>query len=388
MTEREVILLVVRPVRSRHEGVGEYATALADALAQQGCPTRVSREISRWGWRGLTQLLRACRQARAGTVVLQFSPFMYGRRGVCLYLAGWLAAVRLLSRARVVVTFHELYNGWGRHPLTAGVSLVHRLHCFAVGLLAHAVVFTTGRRAALGRRWFFWKPRRVHGVPVGSNIPCVAAGARSAGAPPYQISTFGLLQTGVCFEELVQALAGLVHEDGVNARLRLIGDWTAADPRRKQRLDELVGALRLADHVQWSGPQPAEVVSRLLAASDLYVCYRTDGPTTRSGTLAAALAHGVPVLANRAAELDPVFAGNEAVQLFADAIDLRRQCRELLADAARRAELGRRGREFYLAELTWERIAQQYADIGLVGAASRHDSVSPVAPIAESELPL
>ncbi len=353
------ILFITRKLSVHADGVGDYTRRLAAALGALGHVVAIQP---------VSQLLAACRRDEADVVALQFSPFMYGRRGVCLHLVGWLAMARWLGGARVLVTFHELYNQWGYGVLHAGLSLMHRLQFFLVGALAHEVVFTTARRAGLGRRWFFWKRERVRCVPVGSNIPRAGHnGDRRDGGVPL-IATFGLLQTGVCYEELLRAFAGLVHEDGVAARLLLIGDWTAADPRRKQQLDELVRALRLEDRVEWSGPRPAAGVSALLSVSDLYVLYRADGPTTRSGTLAAALAHGLPVLANRVPDLDPAFAGGDAVRLFDDAADLRRQCRKLLQDPAQRAAWARRGREFYQATLTWERIAQQYTDIG-AGAA-------------------
>ena len=292
---------------------------------------------------------------------------MYGKRGICGFLVLWALCLRWLCGARVVIVFHELYNEWGHNPLQALVSFIHRIQFFALGASANELIFTTERRRELGQRWFSWKKSRIHCVPVGSNIEPVPTPAhdleemrrRYRGDARHLICTFGMLQRGVQFEELLQAFAGLVTHDRLDARLLFIGDWTHSELVRRQKLQSLVSSLGLSDRVLWSGPQPDENVSALLSISDLYLCYRADGPTTRSGTLAAALTHGLPVVANRCADLDPAFADGRTVLLFDDARGLREACRRLLSDTALSEQYSQHARAFAASRLTWSKIAEQ-----------------------------
>jgi glycosyltransferase involved in cell wall biosynthesis len=196
-------------------------------------------------------------------------------------IAGMLG-LRVATRARVLVTFHELYNEWGGGPRAWVVALLHRLQFFAFGALAHTLVFTTEWRCALARRWFFWKRPRVRWVPVGANV-LPPESAPPPRAPRPVICTFGLLQRGVYLEELLRALGALVHEEGVDVTLRVLGDWSGAEPPRRRRIEELVETLDLQGHVEWSGPQPAAEISRLLTTSDVYVCWRTGCRCWRTG---------------------------------------------------------------------------------------------------------
>jgi glycosyltransferase involved in cell wall biosynthesis len=343
-----------------HDGVGDYSHRLVTALRARGHVTTLLPGETLWNWRGLGRFLAACREFQADVIAFQFSPFMYGRRGICLYLIGWLAAARWLGRANVVITFHELYNQWQRRPLGWGLALLHRFQFFALGTIANALIFTTTRRHTLGRRWFFWKRSAVHRMPVGANILPLTATLHQ---DRMVLTTFGLLQRGVHFEELLRVVAKLVQEDGFSLTLQILGDWSVADPRRKQELENLVAAHHLREYLECSGPLSEAELSQRLASSDLYLYWRDDGPTTRSGTLAAALAHGLPVLANRAPEMDDILAQRGAVALFEDANDLRRLCAELLRQPERRADLSRRAREFAASTLGWEHIAAAYEKV-------------------------
>lgn len=118
----------------------------------------------------------------------------------------------------------------------------------------------------------------------------------------------------------------------------------------------------VADAVTWTGYLPAAEASRLLAAADVVVLPFTRGATTKSGALAAAHAHGAPVVATVADPPDPALVGDRDAVLVppGNPAALAAAVRRVLPDAAlaqRLRESGRRSAE----PRSWPRVAAEHA---------------------------
>lgn len=146
----------------------------------------------------------------------------------------------------------------------------------------------------------------------------------------------------------IEALAGLL-EQGVDARLALIGTarFVASSTRFDnyayvRRLRALADERGVADSVIWLGER--EDVAELIAALDLLLLPSWEEPFGRA--VIEAMALEVPVLATLLGGPAEILAGGGGI-LLAPRVpaDWVRAAAELAADPARRASLGRRGRE-------------------------------------------
>jgi phosphatidyl-myo-inositol dimannoside synthase len=136
----------------------------------------------------------------------------------------------------------------------------------------------------------------------------------------------------------------------------------AGDGPDRERLLELARREGLDDAVRFVGPVSDEELPLWYSLGDVFVMPSRSEPPDVEGfgiVFLEAAACERPVVAARAGGVpDAVADGVSGVLVEpGDTEALARTLAELLADPARRAELGRRGRERVLAELNWEAIA-------------------------------
>jgi glycosyltransferase involved in cell wall biosynthesis len=158
---------------------------------------------------------------------------------------------------------------------------------------------------------------------------------------------------------LLAALAA----SGPSARLLLIGG-VHCDPQLRRRFFERAAREGLAARVIEARELDSAGVSRMLGLVDIYVHTGVQGASSRSTTLVAALAHGLPVVAFRGVET-PAYFDSGSLELVAGGGD-----RELLDAVARlvtcqerRAALARAAINLYRKRLDWDRIAQTFMEI-------------------------
>src|SRR5438874_306765 len=140
-----------------------------------------------------------------------------------------------------------------------------------------------------------WLPSRALAVtPVFSNLPPPSGSSRPRDGGPL-MGIFGYSYESIDRSIVLDALR-IIRADGVAARLRLLG---APGPSSEsgERWLELAGERSLAGALTFSGPLPAQALSDELAACDVLRFADSAGPSSRKGSLAAALASGRPVVA-------------------------------------------------------------------------------------------
>jgi len=165
----------------------------------------------------------------------------------------------------------------------------------------------------------------------------------------------------------IRTLAALAAE-GLDARLLLIGTarFVASATRYDneayvRELHELAGTLGVADRVLWLGER--EDVAELIGALDMLLLPSWEEPFGRA--VIEAMAMGVPVLATDLGGPAEILAGGRGGLLLPprDAAAWGRAAAALAADPARRAELGRQGRERALADFTLGTHARAMAEL-------------------------
>jgi glycosyltransferase involved in cell wall biosynthesis len=299
----------------------------------------------------LAQIRSAAAQFTPDALVWHYTPFAYGHRGVP-YLVPYVS--RRLARVGppAIPILHELISLWGPrgakgalHAMTTRAVLPDVLR-FARGV----VVTTEDRRDWLGRSW--WLPRRPMALaPVFSNVPVVGRtrpAPGSAGHVPV-IGVFGYTFDGIRDDVATAALA-LLRARGRSVRLVLIGSPGAVGPG-PERWRESARRHGIPEPEFTGVLEPADLSARL-SALDILLLPDEAGPASRKGTLAAGLAHGLPIVAFQTPTAWRSLVREQAVALapamperLADTLE------DLLRDDSARAALGTRAAAFYAAHL-------------------------------------
>lgn len=314
-----------------HDGVADYVRRLADELrgagvdvvvaagaGAGGAPTDESAVAVApdWSWRHLCGAARALDGLAADLVHVQFAPSAYGYSPA----VGRLPA---LLRTPVVTTLHEY--GWWRWPSwmpERAWPVLERTgrrdrESGLLGPRSRALLVTNETHARVVRDRLGREPEVV---PIGPNVPGPGPEAASSavrvrqrfGVPPGVplLAFFGFVHPVKGVRELVDATA-LLRDAGRDVHVVVAGGFAslalpgAEAASFRAEVEERIGDRNVADRVVLTDWLGGEEVSELLSGADAVVLPFTHGVTTKSGSLLAALAHGVPVLATTADDPDP-----------------------------------------------------------------------------------
>lgn len=344
-------------------GVSDYARLVAMGLAAAGdevcvwAPRCARGEIdhgavtvrrlpSRFGPRSLAILDRGLKR-RAGRVLVQYVPHAYGLKAMNILFCLWLY---LRRGPEIDVMFHEvMFPARLRQPLrhNALAGATWMMAALAARSAARIFVSTPAWEALLRGRVRIASP--IAWLPIPSCVPVIGdpAGIRSfrrrhaADGDPVigHLGTYG--------GRIAQSLDGILpelldREPKLKVLLAGIGSGGF-------RADFATRHPGLADRVHATGELPAADLSLALAGCDVMMQPFPDGVSTRRTSVMAALAHGVPVVANSGFATEPLWAESGAVALAPDndCAAMGRLAAQLLADPATRADYSAKARELY-----------------------------------------
>jgi len=379
------IVLISGEYPPRIGGVADYTCHLAQALARlghhvsvlttangrsEGCAmeadggVEIYPDVRDWGVRGAAAIGARVRDLTPDVVNFQYVPHMYGRGGFAPGAAVLPLRLRRLSSATIVSTVHEIASPWSLKPRRALVAAAHRLQALLLAIASDRCIVTNQHYARQMRKWTR-SGSAVHEIPVGASIEPVPSSEpeRQFLSPTFAmgdgqaLGDLSALSVDKRPEDLIAALSVLGHR----AHLTLLGGLAVDQHRRRWFMDRAAGA-GVAERIRWSDALSPADLSRGLHALDVYVHTHSAGASTRSTTLASALAHGLPVVAYRGAETSPLFVDGENILLAprGDVFALIEGVHRLLDSPDLRAHLSRGARDLYLRCLTWDSIARQF----------------------------
>jgi glycosyltransferase involved in cell wall biosynthesis len=338
------------------DGVRDHTRELAAALAASGPRVATAlldargRGPRRWGrtWRALARL------GPSDAVVIQYSPFCWGRRGFAPGLPAMLAALRAMPRRpAIALLVHEPFV-----PMSSWRwMLMGAWQRFQLALLRISADVVFASIEPWARQLAAWPPRRPsHHLPVGSNFPD-ARGRREGERR----------RLGVTSETLVVACLGRDHPGWL--RDHVVGAVNEIAGRgRPLRLLNLGGEAPALDGlaagiaVETPGLLEGDAFAARLAAADLFLLPTVDGVSTRRGSLMAALQHGLPVLAIDGELTDGVLRRDPGALVLVgvgDPAGFRREAVRLAEDGETRAAVGAAGRRLYEREFDWSMTARR-----------------------------
>jgi glycosyltransferase involved in cell wall biosynthesis len=151
------------------------------------------------------------------------------------------------------------------------------------------------------------------------------------------------------------------------AELVLMGDLGPSDHPRVLEIMNAVSKHPHKGRIRMTGRLPLAQIATEMAKLDLYLFAMNTGANTRSGTLPVALGSGVPIIAVRGIETDPLlFRSNETV-VFADDLSgtaFGEAALSLLRNPILRKQVAEGGRRLYAEQMNWERIADRLLAAG------------------------
>ncbi len=334
-------------------GVRAHAGLLAQALAREGVSCSLhwlsrsesSLGVGRREVRAWTEgLVAELRRERPDAVLLHYSIFAYSHRGIPIFVAPTLSALRRTG-IPVVAFMHELAFPWRLRGWRGDVwALTHRALLIDAMRRSSATIVTTEARAEwlVSRRWLARRPVGV--APVFSNLPAPTMASRPDRARP-RVGLFGYSYDEQTISLVLDAIA-LVLRGGLDVELALLGA-----PGRSSALAEtwmrLAAGREPAPSLSFAGPLDAQELSDELAACELLLFADRPGPSSRKGTLAGSLASARPVIATDGPQgwRELVEAGAARV-VQPNPAALAAAIVELLVDEDKREALGARGGEF------------------------------------------
>jgi len=408
MTHVTLIAGTYQPLRC---GVAHYTERLRTALKEQGiesvvltthdaaqavCDPSVIGVVRGWSIPDLLPLVRSFQAIDTDILHIQHAAGTYGFERAIFLLP---LLLRMLGwRIPMVTTVHE-YGWWEWQPSFVPPRLLEWLKTWGQsrgwwdredGFLltqSNAIATTNSDAEKVIHARLPQLSDRLYRIPIAANIEVASVEKDWARQELRQtcnwsndvqvVVFFGFLHPVKGLETLLMAFKQVLAVQP-QTRLLLVGGVESLALRGEQasqywdKLHKLVAELNLDKVVNITGYLPADTASRYIAGADVGVLPFNCGITLKSGSLLALLAHGLPVVATHHAPPDPDLADQQIVQLVTprDTDGLAKALIELLANPARRIQLGDAGRAF-IRNFAWEAIAKAHLEVYQTVAQSR-----------------
>ena len=305
-------------------------------------------------WSDMTEAVKTIEATDPDVICLQFEAHAFR-----LKQRPHLLALRLRCRGhRVVMTYHELWKP-GRFGHAAKAILLNSAH--------RVVAFSHWHAEGIARFRKIGTPADI--IACGSNIVRPVTADRRLMRARFDIpddvvlfTFFGFVMIEHKVEELLTALS-MVREQGIDARLQLIGRFDPEVDGYHQRLVNLVGELRLGDAVTWHGRVMDDAdVARLIQVSDAGVLPYDTGVGENNGAFAALAHYGIPTVTTRGERSNVMEQVDVARFTEPTAEGLAEGMLDLARDTAGRELLSKRVAE-WASRRSWKLAGLAYAEL-------------------------
>jgi glycosyltransferase involved in cell wall biosynthesis len=348
-------------------GVGPHAGKLAEALVELGDEVLIVSEgpVStkdgsitvrgvgrKWSLAAAFRSFALIRSFAADVLFIEYTTFNFGPRSLAPMLVASLARARGI---RVLTYVHEIFYQVGSAAVGSPIKATILTWRDNLMLRCSQRIFVANSRKrdrllSLAR---YLDATFVEVLPIGANIePERGALWRADLADPSTIMSFGVVMPRRRFELIIGALARLVNA-GRDLRLRLVGN--IFDHAYAERCIALAESYGLSDRVVLTGPLEDSDVSSEFRRAYVYAYALEDGIISSSGSLLAAFAHGIPIVAAPTSSDEEELAAStlraSSEAGIADAIA------RVLDDPVTRDALASDARALYRERFEWQTIA-------------------------------
>jgi glycosyltransferase involved in cell wall biosynthesis len=276
-------------------------------------------------------------------------------------LPGLIRIVR--PAARVAVTMHGFREQ----------GVLFRLRALPMLRLAHGVIFVDRKNERLLRAYSGHGSSRLRFIPIAGNIPPIEVWAEERrrlrmelgfGEEDVIVAFFGGIGRSKGFHHLVKAVELARTEFGLSAVLLAIGGFHEDGVNRgyQEQMKVEIGKRPASGWVRIIDAPPPARASELLRCADIAAYPFLDGVGENSGSMMAALAHGLPTIATKGHGNPPDFEDHFGVAVVPprDSRALAEKIVSLANSPDTRARMKKRALEVTQAR-SWPPIAAQTA---------------------------
>jgi glycosyltransferase involved in cell wall biosynthesis len=372
------IAILIPELPPKVNGIGDYTFFLSQVLAQHfdcqislltskehfHCPEGCSLETGVFvpGAALLQNLAKAMDTLRPDWLLIQYNPFLYARRGFNPWLIAAVAQVRTQQpNLKVALMAHELFMTAENFKF-AILGTFHRIQLWGLLRSVDLAFASIDTWAGELRRWIPQKP--VFSLPVGSNVPPIAASAESLkrlkqalniDPDAIVLGTFGSYHYGRMPEQIIRTLETL-HASKIKVHLLFIG--SSGEQLRN------ICPPHLHPLLTTTGALGCDAVSTHLQLVDLLISPFLDGISTRRSSAMSCLAHGLPLLTTQGRLSDALWheAFGDRLIPVEDEAAYFAAAHQLCLNPEKRRTLAQTSKALYQSQFTWERIAQRLLD--------------------------
>jgi len=298
-------------------------------------PFRVYPLMRNWSWLDLPRLAKFLKGCSPDAVLLIYSDSPYNSHPMITFAP---TLVKALMPSTVFVTqFENEYSSLCASRVTRALLKAIRQYVrpenidYTLGTLLRAsdriivlsqrhLLQLSGSFAGVRSKTVVIPPPPIMRMYPGNNGVSRQRGREALGVRPDDvlIAHFGYIYSNRGVETLLTALQIVCNQRG-NVRLLMIGGRLAASasPAYAQEIDKLTKYLTIGDKIIWTGEfaWDSEMASLYLHAADACVLPFANGVTLSSSSLAAAAAHGLPIVTTKGEILESAFIDQKNVVL-------------------------------------------------------------------------
>lgn len=299
----------------RISGVGDYAFHVASTAAKIGADVTVitTKSLNKsasdiygaldvrpvmdvWQFSEAKRIFTILKESDENTFVnIQYGCLAYGRQLMINFLP---ALIRLLyTKAKIILTIHGFWEQ----------SLFFRLRAFPMLRAAHGVIYVDRLNKGLMKKYSGLDESRLRFVPIAGNIPPIPfteeqrnIWRQELGLSKEDIAVafFGGIIRSKGFDYLVKAIHNIKLKHSITLVLLAIGGFLNLENNKPYK-DEVINYIKtngLENSIRFFENAESALVSKCLHSSDIAVYPFLNGVGENSGSMLAALAHGLPTI--------------------------------------------------------------------------------------------
>jgi len=345
-------------------GLDVHLLTTRNAAPPADCRATTYPIMKDWSWSDLVRLTGFLRRCDPAVILLVYTGWIYNQHPMITFTAA--ISRKVLPRARFVTQFeyldptHPEQTSLVARALRRGLmlavgpkqvdynygTLLRDSHRIIVLCEEHRTFLAARLPEVTRKSVLIPAPPPVH-VEPDENGAARRLGRQLLGAEPndFLIVHNGYIHPDKGIDTLLRAFQ-LVSGRHDRARLAIVGGAAESEHYWARRLVELAEQLGISSRVSWTGYVESRESSPYLRGADAAVFPFNDGIMLNRSSVAAAAAHGLPIVSTRGKTLAPLFSDGQNVLLCTpgdaeslaaalDSVIQNQELRERLANGAR-----------------------------------------------------
>jgi len=338
----------------------------------KGYNVKILPLIKRWGFLGIYKIIKEIEMINPDSIFLQYVPYMYNYYGIPIWIC-FLGFILRIKNFKFNITFHEVAIRFDiKKPKYLGIAIFQRIIAYLLCIFSKRIITSIEYyKRILNILNLFSK--KISIIPVGPNILPIKLDEdeikkikdRIAPDKELVISMFGQNPKK---NELLIPVTKIFSEQGLKIKFLFIGNFS---PHWINNLKEKGKELGITEFLYFTGYLPPDEVYKYLSVSDLFISLEDldkrgwGGVSTKSGSIAAAYAAGLPIIGTKGDMTDNFFKNLENILLIEklEVDEIVNAIKKLIFDRELYNRLKYFSKKTYEKELKWEIIAKKYISL-------------------------